>query len=135
MHKYAWFVVAAVLSAVNLALFFFWLSLVRIEVVAPEPTPRYTLDDLALHVSLTEVMVAGGAIAFALLGFLGFQDIKASAERRAQEAAQAAAEREIANFLTRHGESVGVKGVLKPQITGPTNGTRFVPETENEERS
>ena len=82
-----------VLGSVNLALFVFWLSLIRVEAVTVTKETLHLFDQMSFHISVLEAVVALVGIILAVLGFVGFQVVLERAEARADRAARAAVQR------------------------------------------
>ena len=98
MHP-SWKIAATIanvtLAMVNVALFLVWLSLVKIEADTPQDSRIYNLDSVAFSISVLEAIVAAVAIGLVILGIFGFNDIRSSANLRAEDTARKIADSEV----------------------------------------
>ena len=119
-----WLAAVAIVSAiVNLALFFLWFNLVRIEAEMPATERGYTVEALALNVTILEIILGVVAVILAFLAIFGFVEIKTAAVNRASEVAEDVAKQEASeqmkSFFRRQQERedaiTAVAGRYKPQ--------------------
>jgi hypothetical protein len=81
-----------VVGIVNIALFGFWLSLTRREVLTPGALEAgYDFDTISFQIAVMEVFLAVFAIILAVLAFFGYQFVIERAEISADAAARIAA--------------------------------------------
>lgn len=93
MWKFGGIVLNCTVGVINIALFWLWMSLIRIEADRPSEDRAYVLDNVAFSLSVLEVLVAFVAILFAVLGLLGFAEIRKNAEQKASETAERVADK------------------------------------------
>lgn len=119
--------VAAVSAIVNLVLFFLWFNIVKIEAVAPKSNGSYTIDVLALNITILQTVMGVVGVLFAVLGVFGYVEIKNAAISRAQEAAEKEAKK-VANeqmtiFIGQQAEKLhGLKASESRSPVEPTIG-------------
>lgn len=78
-----------VLGLINIILFGFWLSLIRMQAVSPEKSySEYNFDQLSFQISVLETVIAVLGIGLAILGVLGFNLVVERAEIKADKAAK-----------------------------------------------
>lgn len=94
---------AATLAAVSLAaiaviLFQIW-NASAVTVVMPEARRGYTLDALALSISMMQGMMVVGTVIIAVLAFFGYDGMKKAAITAAREEAAKVADNQMRKFL------------------------------------
>jgi hypothetical protein len=124
-----------VIGLVNVVLFAFWLSVIRIDVLTPERLAlAYHFDALTLQIAMLEVFGVFFAIALAVAGFFGFQALAERAETTANRTAI-----EVVHELHKHGQlggwpkEKGGTGIQPGSVPGvaAVNVGGALPEAEN----
>jgi hypothetical protein len=78
-----------VLGLVNLVLFAFWLSVIRIDVLTPEKAALvYRFDSISFQLAMLETGGVFFGLVIAVLGFFGFQVVAERAEVKADRTAR-----------------------------------------------
>jgi len=99
--------IGTVISIVNIALFFLWWSLIRIEAQIPaSERSDYLMNALSVQITVLEVVMAAVAIGLAIVGVFGYQTIRESAV----EAAVKEARKETQKYLNIGSNSSGAAG-------------------------
>lgn len=118
-----------VLSIVNIALFWFWWSLVKVEATTPDQESVYMLNALSVQISLLQTVLAAVGIALAFIGFLGYQTIKEAAVEKAVSESQ----KEVQIFLNKSGSEIGPAGQAGLTAQAREESGQAVNEEEEEE--
>ncbi|MEO0411032.1 MAG: hypothetical protein AAF221_04215 [Pseudomonadota bacterium] len=75
----------------NAAMFALWWSMIQVNVELPASERGYTLEALALNITLLEMILVLLGFIFAALGIFGYVEIKSAAEIAAKETAESVA--------------------------------------------
>jgi len=78
----------ALVGAVNLAFFVSWYSASEVTAIMPVSPTGYTVEALALNVTILEMILVVVGFILAALGLFGYTEIKNAAVRAAVEAAE-----------------------------------------------
>ncbi len=78
----------ALVGAVNLAFFVYWYSVSEVTAIMPVSPTGYTVEALALNVTILEMILVLVGFILAALGLFGYTEIKNAAVRAAVEAAE-----------------------------------------------
>jgi len=78
----------ALVGATNLAFFVYWYSASEVTAIMPVSPTGYTVEALALNVTILEMILVLVGFVLAALGLFGYTEIKNAAVSRAVEAAE-----------------------------------------------
>ena len=78
----------ALVGAVNFAFFVYWYSVSEVTAIMPISPTGYTVEALALNVTILEMILVLVGFILAALGLFGYTEIKNAAVRAAVEAAE-----------------------------------------------
>ncbi|WPZ21668.1 hypothetical protein T7987_00025 [Sulfitobacter faviae] len=78
----------ALVGAANLAFFVYWYSASEVTAIMPVSPTGYTVEALALNVTILEMILVLVGFILAALGLFGYTEIKNAAVRAAVEAAE-----------------------------------------------
>lgn len=89
----------AVVGAANLAFFVYWFSASEVTAIMPVSPTGYTVEALALNVTILEMILVLVGFILAALGLFGYTEIKNAAVRAAVEAAEKEAKDTVSEQL------------------------------------
>ena len=119
-----WMIVLFVaLSGINIALFIFWFALMDIDVVPKgENQWDYVLNSISVQITVLEVAIVVVSVFLAVLGIMGYSQIKENAEITAENTATKVANDQI-DLLKQHLETeIDIK--IKRQLSGEKKETQ-----------
>ena len=90
----------AVVGAANLAFFVYWYSASEVTAIMPVSPTGYTVEALALNVTILEMILVLVGFILAALGLFGYTEIKNAAVRAAVEAAEREAKDTVSEQLS-----------------------------------
>ncbi|ABV91800.1 hypothetical protein Dshi_0051 [Dinoroseobacter shibae DFL 12 = DSM 16493] len=89
----------AAVGAANLAFFVYWYSASEVTAIMPVSPNGYTIEALALNVTILEMILVLVGFVFAALGLFGYTEIKSAAVRAAVKAAEREAKDTVSEQL------------------------------------
>ncbi|MEM6372655.1 MAG: hypothetical protein AAF727_07735 [Pseudomonadota bacterium] len=89
----------AVVGAANLAFFAYWYSVSEVTAIMPVSPTGYTVEALALNVTILEMILVLVGFILVALGLFGYTEIKNAAVRAAVEAAEKEAKDTVSEQL------------------------------------
>ena len=112
-----------VLGCVNVALFVFWLALIRIEAISIGAEEVHAFDQLSFQITILEAVVALAGVILAVLGFVGFQIVLERAEARADKTARETVQRlhERGQLASETTQYTGISRSMPAASTMPTD--------------
>lgn len=99
--------VVITVGAINVALFFLWLSLVKVQAVS-DKAPEYVYNTISINFTILQITLGVVAFDTAVAGFFGYQAIKDGAMKKAHDTA--------ATFLREEGKRLIEEEVSKRAI-------------------
>lgn len=101
MKKHShWIAALAVVAAmITVVLTFVWFNIVTVTASMPTSERVYTLEALALQITILEMCLAVFAVVLAVLALFGYVGVRSAAEVKAQEVAENVANDRMASFI------------------------------------
>jgi hypothetical protein len=95
-------ILTLICSSVNIILFIFWSSLIRIDSAPDGKIVEYASSQISLHVTVLGTIIGVGGLFFAVLGVIGFQSISQMLAHKADKVAREVAAHYVEKAGTVH---------------------------------
>lgn len=117
----------SVLSGINIALFIFWFGLIDIKLMPDDEGEwDYVLNSISVQITILEAAIVVVSVFLALLGIVGYKQIRDHAEETAEKTAEFVAT-DMANnqidLLKQHFETE-IEAEVKRQLSGEKKETQ-----------
>jgi Tfp pilus assembly protein PilO len=100
--------IAISIGFINLALFFFWAGLVRIEASTHGQIATHIYDNIAINLTILEIILLVISLLIAVMGWFGFHHIKEGSILEARKVA----ENEIRRYIDEKKEQITSKDAI-----------------------
>ncbi|MDF3433997.1 hypothetical protein HKX64_13375 [Sulfitobacter sp. M72] len=108
----------ALVGAVNLAFFVYWYSVSEVTAIMPVSPTGYTVEALALNVTILEMILVLVGFILAALGLFGYTEIKNAAVRAAVEAAEKEARETTSEQIKLYQQTISKAQGEAPEHSG-----------------
>jgi len=108
----------AIASASNLAFFVYWYSASEVTAIMPVSPTGYTVEALALNVTILEMILVLVGFILAALGLFGYTEIKNAAVRAAVQAAEIEARETTSEQIKLYQEAMRAAQGQAPEHDG-----------------
>ena len=112
------FLFVILIGAVNLCFFVFWYSASEVTAIMPVSPTGYTIEALALNVTILEMILVLVGFILAALGLFGYTEIKNAAVRAAVDAAEKESRQTVNEQMKLFQEFASRSGAAAPEHGG-----------------